>query len=69
MRENSIPLSQKFLLTVKEASMYFNLGENKLYKIAADYQNSEYKFVLQNGCRIMINRRNFEEFLNNTTSI
>ncbi|MBQ5319319.1 MAG: hypothetical protein J6K17_09515 [Oscillospiraceae bacterium] len=69
MRENSIPLSQKFLLTVKEASMYFNLGENKLYKIAADYQNSEYKFVLQNGCRTMINRRNFEEFLNNTTSI
>lgn len=69
MRENSIPLSQKFLLTVKEASMYFNIGENKLYRIATEYMDSEYKFVIQNGSRTMINRKKFEDFLNNTSSI
>lgn len=69
MRENSIPLSEKFLLTVKEASMYFNIGENKLYRIATDYSGSEYQFIIENGSRTMINRQKFENFLNNTSSI
>ncbi len=69
MKEKSIPVSEKFLLTVKEASMYFNIGENKLYRIATEYMDSEYRFVIQSGSRTMINRRNVEEFLNNTTSI
>ena len=69
MRENGIPLSQKFLLTVKEASMYFNIGENKLYRITTEYMDSEYKFVIQNGSRTLINRKKVENFLDNTTSI
>ncbi len=69
MKEKRIPLSEQFLLTIKEASIYFNIGENKLYKIAADYLESDYKFVIQNGSRTMINRKKFEEFLNNTSSI
>lgn len=69
MKEKRIPFSEQFLLTIKEASIYFNIGENKLYKIAADYLESDYKFVIQNGSRTMINRKKFEDFLNNTTSI
>ncbi len=69
MADKKIPLSEQFLLTIKEASLYFNIGENKLYKIAADYQDSEYKFIIQNGSRTMINRKKFEDFLNNTSSI
>lgn len=69
MKQRSIPMSEQFLLTIKEASIYFNIGENKLYRIAADYQDSEYKFVIQNGSRTMINRKKFEDFLNDTTSI
>lgn len=64
-----IPISEKFLLTIKEASAYFNIGENKLYRIANDYLDSDLKFVIQNGGRTMINRKKFEDFLNNTTSI
>lgn len=69
MKEKAIQLSEKFLLTIKEASMYFNIGENKLYRIATEYMDSEYKFVIQNGSRTMINRKKFEDFLNNTSSI
>ena len=69
MTEKKIPLSEQFLLTIKEASLYFNIGENKLYKIASEYMDSEYKFIIQNGSRTMINRKKFENFLNNTSSI
>lgn len=60
---------KKFLLTVKEASLYFNIGENKMHRIVNDYLDSDYKFVVQNGGRNMIKRQMFEDFLNQTTSI
>ena len=64
-----IPIWEKYLLTIKEASEYFNIGENKMYKIANEYIDYEYKFDVQNGSRSMINRKKFESFLNELTSI
>ena len=66
---NEVPMWKKFLLTVKEASLYFNIGENKMHRIVNDYLDSDYKFVVQNGGRNMIKRQMFEEILNQTTSI
>ena len=64
-----IPISEKYLLTIKEASEYFNIGENKMYRIVNDFLESDYKFIVQNGSRTMINRKKFESFLDETTSI
>ena len=64
-----IPISEKYLLTIKEASEYFNIGENKMYRIVNDLLESDYKFIVQNGSRTMINRKKFESFLDETTSI
>ena len=64
-----VPIWERFLLTIKEASFYFKLGENKMHKIANEYVGSDYKFVVQNGGRTMIKRKMFEDFLNQTTSI
>ena len=64
-----VPIWERFLLTVKEASLYFNIGENKLHKLVNDYMDSEYKFVIQNGNRAMIKREKFEKFLNDTTAV
>lgn len=63
------PISEKYLLTIKEASEYFNIGENKMYRIVNDFLESDYKFIVQNGSRTMINRKKFESFLDETTSI
>ena len=63
-----VPIWERFLLTIKEASLYFNIGENKLYRLVNDYIDSDYKFVVQNGSRLMIKREKFEKFLNDTTS-
>lgn len=67
--ESKVPIWERYLLTIKEASAYFNIGENKLYRIANDYMESDYRFVIQNGKRILIKRKKFEQFLNQTTSI
>lgn len=67
--ETKVPIWEKFLLTVKEAALYFNIGENKLYRILNEYSDSEYDFVVHNGNRTMINRRKFESFLENVSSI
>lgn len=64
-----ILISEKYLLTIKEASEYFNIGENKMYRIVNDFLESDYKFIVQNGSRTMINRKKFESFLDETTSI
>ena len=64
-----IPISEKYLLTIKEASEYFNIGENKMYRIVNGFLESDYKFIVQNGSRTMINRKKFESFLDETTSI
>lgn len=66
---NNVPIWERFLLTIKEASLYFNIGENKMHRIANEYIDSDYKFVIQNGSRTMINREKFENFLNQVTSI
>ena len=65
----AVPIWERFLLTIKEASSYFNIGENKMHKIANEDLQSDCKFVVQNGSRTMIKRKKFEEFLNQTTSI
>lgn len=64
-----IPIWERFLLTVKEASLYFNIGENKLHRLVNDYMDSDYKFVIQNGSRTMIKREKFEKFLNDSTAV
>lgn len=69
MKEKTIPLSERFLMTINEAALYFNIGKNKMYRIASEYIDSEYNFVIQNGNRFLIKRQKFEDFLNNTTAV
>lgn len=69
MKEKTIPLSERFLMTINEAALYFNIGKNKMYRIASEHIDSEYNFVIQNGNRFLIKRQKFEDFLNNTTAV
>lgn len=63
----AVPIWEKFNLTISESKEYFNIGEKKLRKMIDDYM--DYGFVIQNGTKILIKRKKFEEFLNDTTSI
>jgi len=65
-QENSIPVWEKFALTINEASEYFNIGEKKLRKMIDE--NGDI-FSMLNGSKILIKRCKFEDFLNKTSTL
>lgn len=65
--KNIVPIWEKCMLNVKEAAEYFNLGEKKIRNLAEDY--ADYGFILHNGSKLLIKRKKFEEFINETSSI
>lgn len=68
MNDNKqVQIKDKFCLTIEEASEYFNIGEKKLRKIVSENVNSG--FIVQNGVKFLIKRKQFEQFIDNLTSI
>ena len=57
---------EKYLLTIKEAGEYFNIGVKKMRRLAEDNLGV---FSVYSGNRYLINRTKFEEFLCNTSTI
>lgn len=58
MRE--LELNEKYMLTVKEAAAYFNIGIKKVRRLAEDNIGI---FAVYCGNRYMIIRSKFEEYL------
>ena len=63
----TVPIWEKYTLTISEATQYFNLGEKKLRYLADNYR--DYGFTLQNGNKVLIKRKKFEEFINETSAV
>lgn len=67
MNIKEIPLTEKYTLTIKEASSLFRIGQKKLYKLVQDNPTAD--FILMNGNRVQIKRKLFEQFIDETTAI
>lgn len=61
MSNTDIPVWEKYTLTIEEASKYFRIGENKLRKLAEE--NPKSGWVIFNGNRIQIKRKQFEKII------
>ena len=59
--------NNKYLLSIKEASSLFGIGQHRLREIVSE--DYEYKYHLMLGRTIKIKRENFEEFLNKVEQI
>ncbi len=59
------PVSEKYLLTVREASAYFGIGEKRIRFIA----QTNPSLSLMNGGRCMIRKKDFERFIDETSGI
>lgn len=55
----------KYHLTVAEASEYFNISEKRFREFLA--QNSNENFILYNGRKVLIKRKELEKFFDNLT--
>ena len=64
--EKQLKPSEKYLLTIKEAGEYFNIGVKKMRRLAEENLGV---FSVYSGNRYLINRTKFEEFLCNTSTI
>lgn len=65
--DKQVQIKDKFCLTIEEASAYFNIGEKKLRKIVSE--NLDSGFIIQNGVKFLVKRKQFENFLDDLTSI
>ncbi|HFH6734717.1 TPA: excisionase [Streptococcus agalactiae] len=59
MKQTDIPIWERYTLTIEEASKYFRIGENKLRRLAEENKNANW--LIMNGNRIQIKRKQFEK--------
>ena len=64
MREGRkpMPVSEKYMFTIKEAAEYFNIGIKKMRRLAED---NEGEFAIYMGNRYLVIRERFETYIVN----
>ena len=62
-----VPIWEKYTLTIEEASKYFRIGEKKLRKLAEE--NLDAAWVIVNGNRVQIKRKQFEKIIDTLDEI
>ena len=64
MREGRkpMPVSEKYMLTIKEAAEYFNIRIKKMRRLAED---NEGEFAIYMGNRYLVIRERFETYIVN----
>ena len=62
----SVPVSQKYALTLREAAAYFNIGEKKIRHLVEKHRG---EFSLMSGNRNLIVRTKFEDLPDNGSGL
>ena len=66
LRASSVPIYEKENLTIEEASLLFNIGQNKLREMTNE---RDCDFVLYKQSQKLIKRRKLQQYLENSYSI
>ena len=61
MNQAYVPIWERYTLTIEEAAKYFRIGENKLRRVAEENKNAGW--LIMNGNRIQIKRKQFEKVI------
>lgn len=67
MKQTDIPIWERYTLTIEEASKYFRIGENKLRRLAEENKNANW--LIMNGNRIQIKRKQFEKIIDTLDAV
>lgn len=67
MKQTDIPICERYTLTIEEASKYFRIGENKLRRLAEENKNANW--LIMNGNRIQVKRKQFEKIIDTLNAI
>ena len=63
----NVPLWYQYTLTIPESSAYFNIGEKNIRKLVSNNPDADY--ILRVGKKVLIKRRLFEAFIDETESV
>ena len=66
MKQTDIPIWERYTLTIEEASKYFRIGENKLRRLE---ENKNANWLIMNGNRIQVKRKQFEKIIDTLNAI
>ena len=61
MNYTDVPIWEKYTLTIEEAAKYFRIGEKKLRQLAEENPNASW--LIMNGNRVQIKRKQFEKII------
>ena len=61
-----VPISEKYMLTINEASEYFSIGVKKMRRLAEDNLG---RFAVYSGNRYLIIRTKFEKFIEESSAV
>jgi hypothetical protein len=64
---SDIPVWERFLLNIYEAAEYYHIGEKKIRVLIDRFPDAE--FVLYVGNKALIKKRQFEQFLNDSSTL
>ncbi|HBE9726493.1 TPA: excisionase [Clostridioides difficile] len=67
MNNTDVPIWEKYTLSIEEASRYFRIVEKKLRRLAEE--NLDSGWVIVNGNRIQIKRKQFEKIIDTLDEI
>ena len=67
MAVNSIPICDKYVLSVEEASQYFHIGVNKIRRLVNEHAEADW--VLWNASHAFIKRTKFEKFIDSINAL
>ena len=67
MNNNDVPIWEKYTLTIEEAAKYFRIGASTLRKLSEE--NPVPDWVMMNGNRIQIKRKQFEKMIDTVDAI
>lgn len=66
MEKNTIPIYEKYALTIEEAAAYSSIGQNKINELLKDTRCT---FVLWVGRKKLVKRKAFEDFISRQVEI
>lgn len=66
MDNTNLPISEKYTLSIKEASEYFSIGIKKMRRLAEDNVG---RFSVYSGNRYLIIRSKFEKFIEESSAV
>lgn len=67
MTLNNTPVWNRYVLTIVEAAEYYHIGEKKLRSIVDEHPKAD--FVIMNGNRVLLKKKQFEKFLDDASYV